>query len=583
MIHVQAHHGKDSLQFQMQPTATLDDLKREMMRLTGVQQAYQKLIGKKITPTTPHDASVAWLSTNNKLKFMMVVSDPSVVEQMKEEEARAARRLAQQAQTRRMMMAEVDKEASRIETEEFAFLRYEILQEFEGQDVPSPAQALTLLRKLGQDPAIRTIMKKYKWSVGLLKEFKPSMETGLVGVTQGCLLGYNQNKGEVIALRLRTDDFEGFRHYHIIIRTLLHELAHMVHSDHDANFHALNRLLNKEYDQLSHGRTAGSTAASGDYEWQDQGLASSEHVLGGEGTSSTATSAADARARAANAALARQMTPITTAAQADPQASSSDSALLPLPPAQASMQDSQSLTETPLREERLTEAELRGPLHDEDAKRARIYAAARQAEMDALGDEPFVYRPRRSVKIGKEYQAVIPDLEPKPSRTKPKQSSARTERDTEPARAIGAPAKVDGDDTTSQSEADAQQAARQTSEPKAEAMDLASDRTPLQQAWADLLACMPDEMQRQSACKLLTTILTNLISNPTEFKYQRINMQSSAMKKRFASQDQMAAVTALLNKTGFAPSGDGVHVVYKESTLELPAQLVDTIQEHAEL
>ena len=71
-------------------------------------------------------------------------------------------------------------------------------------------------------------MTRRRWRVGILKEFAPSLETGIVGVTNGCLLGYNQNMGQVIALRLRVDTLEGFRHYRIIIETLLHELAHMV-------------------------------------------------------------------------------------------------------------------------------------------------------------------------------------------------------------------------------------------------------------------------------------------------------------------------------------------------------------------
>jgi hypothetical protein len=44
---------------------------------------------------------------------------------------------------------------------------------------------------------------------------------------------------------MSTDDFEGFRHYSIIVKTVLHELAHMVHSEHDKHFHALNNQLNK--------------------------------------------------------------------------------------------------------------------------------------------------------------------------------------------------------------------------------------------------------------------------------------------------------------------------------------------------
>lgn len=60
------------------------------------------------------------------------------------------------------------------------------------------------MERLSTDPGIRSIMENHQWGVGLLKEFAPSLETGLVGVTEGCLLGYNRNKGEEIALRLRT-------------------------------------------------------------------------------------------------------------------------------------------------------------------------------------------------------------------------------------------------------------------------------------------------------------------------------------------------------------------------------------------
>ncbi len=79
----------------------------------------------------------------------------------------------------------------------------------------------------------------------MLKELAPSLQTGILEVTGSAILGYNENKGMSIALRLRTDDLESFRHYHMIIDTLLHELAHMVHSDHDKHFYKLNRELEK--------------------------------------------------------------------------------------------------------------------------------------------------------------------------------------------------------------------------------------------------------------------------------------------------------------------------------------------------
>lgn len=98
---------------------------------------------------------------------------------------------------------------------------------------------------------------------------------GKVGVSPVCILGVNINKGasdmthmrvlfrgtcevssvlcraavhldsataagQEISLRLRTDDLKGFRRYDRIRETLIHELAHMVWGEHDANFKELN-------------------------------------------------------------------------------------------------------------------------------------------------------------------------------------------------------------------------------------------------------------------------------------------------------------------------------------------------------
>jgi hypothetical protein len=49
-----------------------------------------------------------------------------------------------------------------------------------------------------------------------------------VGVSQVCILGYNLNNGQEISLRLRTDDYAGFRKYLAIRKTLVHELTHNV-------------------------------------------------------------------------------------------------------------------------------------------------------------------------------------------------------------------------------------------------------------------------------------------------------------------------------------------------------------------
>ena len=66
---------------------------------------------------------------------------------------------------------------------------------------PPPEEARKLLQRLAEDIGIQAIMKKYEWSVGLLTELAPSLETGLIGMCDQCLLGLNKNKGEEILLR----------------------------------------------------------------------------------------------------------------------------------------------------------------------------------------------------------------------------------------------------------------------------------------------------------------------------------------------------------------------------------------------
>ena len=94
---------------------------------------------------------------------------------------------------------------------------------------------------------------------------------------------------------------KGFRPYHDLINTLLHELTHNVHGDHDVHFKNLNSALKKEYSAL---RAAGGGQTTGDAAMSSsdiEGTSSEDvgHELGG------AAPLQDARAAAAAAAMAR--------------------------------------------------------------------------------------------------------------------------------------------------------------------------------------------------------------------------------------------------------------------------------------
>lgn len=93
--------------------------------------------------------------------------------------------------------------------------------------LPRPESATVYLNKLAADPAIQNVMQKHRFSVHTLTELAPH--------EQPHLLGLNVNSGEAIKLRIRTDEYDGFRPYLEVRRVLCHELTHNVWGDHDDN------------------------------------------------------------------------------------------------------------------------------------------------------------------------------------------------------------------------------------------------------------------------------------------------------------------------------------------------------------
>ena len=133
-------------------------------------------------------------------------------------------------------------------------------------------KARVLLAKIRDDAGIKLIMKNREWRVTRLIELHPNEKT---------ILGYNQNKGQIIALRLRLDDLSGFRDYSSIIKVMLHELAHMIFSEHDQHFHALDRLLNQEYARYSKKHIMGEHSKGFGSENYISGIVGDTQKLGG--------------------------------------------------------------------------------------------------------------------------------------------------------------------------------------------------------------------------------------------------------------------------------------------------------------
>lgn len=152
---------------------------------------------------------------------------------------------------------------------------------------PSPYDAEKLLQRLATDPGIIEIMKTRRFKVGVFTEMSPleaQERMAKRGTPNMDLLGYNMNSGDMIVLRLRTDNIKGFRPYHDLINTLLHELTHNVWGPHDHNFWKLFGELKAQYMRFhrfwSHGGKAADSGASGG---QFTGFASGDNDDSGVG------------------------------------------------------------------------------------------------------------------------------------------------------------------------------------------------------------------------------------------------------------------------------------------------------------
>eukprot|EP00429_Kryptoperidinium_foliaceum_P066174 CAMPEP_0176063824 /NCGR_PEP_ID=MMETSP0120_2-20121206/31833_1 /TAXON_ID=160619 /ORGANISM="Kryptoperidinium foliaceum, Strain CCMP 1326" /LENGTH=659 /DNA_ID=CAMNT_0017397399 /DNA_START=53 /DNA_END=2032 /DNA_ORIENTATION=+ len=155
---------------------------------------------------------------------------------------------------------------------------------------PPPFEAEKLLQRLATDPGIIDIMKSRRFQVGILTEMSPleaQERMAKRGTPNMDLLGYNQNAGEMIVLRLRTDSLKGFRPYHDLINTLIHELTHNVWGPHDQNFWQLYGELKAQYMRFhkfwSHGGRAADSGATGQFGGFDGGDDGGDGGNGGGG------------------------------------------------------------------------------------------------------------------------------------------------------------------------------------------------------------------------------------------------------------------------------------------------------------
>ncbi|CAK7241481.1 MAG: hypothetical protein STHCBS139747_002943 [Sporothrix thermara] len=334
------HAGK-TFTLHLPPQSSVEDVallcESELLESTATEYTVNKLLAPppigllnvtKDAHTTLSDIVSRQKTPSPPLKFRLMASPTSAVDALRREGDAVKQRAARLADLRRRAVPARSTTTSgsrRVVTlgggggggsGEYGFGEIRPLPH-----LPDPSRALAYLHRLRDDPGIRHAMQARKFRVGLLTEMDPRLHTDASHEGTSRTLGLNHNAGAVIELRLRTDDFTGYRDYKTVRRTLCHELAHNVFGPHDSKFWALYREIEREVERVaaqSEGRTLEegdfyepSEASGVDDEGGDHvdggGLIGGTYVLGGAGSSMPATvvDAGTARERRARAAEER--------------------------------------------------------------------------------------------------------------------------------------------------------------------------------------------------------------------------------------------------------------------------------------
>ncbi|RAW29846.1 hypothetical protein PC110_g13788 [Phytophthora cactorum] len=270
-----------ALSFPDRSSPTIAELQAQIERVVGVQPDAQRLFQKR-RRVDCSDVSRLILDVCDESTPLLLMAGGASTAQI--EDMKATQSAVQQEmkirESRRVV--DISKRNQGIQARDavstsYRFHAIEPLKNFADKD-----KAQEILEKLANDRGILAVMAKHKWSVGGLAEMPPD---GKVGVDPVCVLGLNQNKGQKILLRLRTDDLLGFRKFLSIKKVLFHELSHNVHSEHDNKFYQLMRQVEKECNELdwtnSGGAAVGGSPAILHEDDSTNTSASSGHRLGG--------------------------------------------------------------------------------------------------------------------------------------------------------------------------------------------------------------------------------------------------------------------------------------------------------------
>lgn len=278
------HHGKPHI-LNLPSTSTLEDLSMAISETLSVPETSQKLLISPrpgmLKPPFPATALSNLYPPHAKTTPKITLYGSTVAEKTSFAEASSKESstfAARQARLNARSTVSAYKSRPSASSLKYTFHKLVPLPH-----LPDPSRSLSFLQRLTNDPGIKRAMATHQFSVPILTEMDPAEHTTMESRT----LGLNRNKGEVIELRLWTDDYKGMRDYRTVRKTLCHELAHCVHSEHDKHFWALTSKIEKEVEAADYsagGRSIGGGGGEEFYnpgDWEGFVHGEGDHVDGG--------------------------------------------------------------------------------------------------------------------------------------------------------------------------------------------------------------------------------------------------------------------------------------------------------------
>eukprot|EP01032_Pedospumella_encystans_P010722 gene10722-12508_t len=235
--------GKETIEVSVEDLdLTVKELKEQLKEITNYTDIKLIHAGKVLKDDT---ATIASIPGGLSAKLTMMGSTATALESLKDTQSIAhTKRVIDDLSSDTPLQRGADTKARAAPRQHNPY-KFQSIQTLPG--LPDEAKARQILETLANDEGVLVVMAKHKWSVGALCELYPE---GYVGVSDVCVMGLNENHGQRILLRLRTDDMKGFRKILSIRKVLCHELAHNVHSEHDSNFYVLMRQVEREIVEL---------------------------------------------------------------------------------------------------------------------------------------------------------------------------------------------------------------------------------------------------------------------------------------------------------------------------------------------